>query len=204
MSSKARSNQLRLHIAQEAARIMAESYSRNFQAAKRKAALQLGLSDMRHLPSNLEVERALAAYQRLFRSDEQPRHLRQLREAAVSAMRFLHPFSPRLVGPVLEGTADEHSEVNLHLFADSAEEVGLFLMEHRVPWDLAERRTRSVTGTYESRPEYRFLADQVAMAVTVFAGRGGRHAPLSPVDGRPMRRANLAEVEALLGDAQEP
>jgi len=38
----------------------------------------------------------------------------------------------------------------------------------------------------------------VPIALTVFDGPSGRHAPLSPVDGRPMRRAALAEVERLL------
>ena len=39
----------------------------------------------------------------------------------------LSPFSPRLVGPVLNGTADHNSAINLHLFADSAEAVAITL-----------------------------------------------------------------------------
>jgi len=34
-------------------------------------------------------------------------------------MRYLREFEPRLVGAVLSGTATEHSEVQLHLFADA-------------------------------------------------------------------------------------
>ena len=57
-----RAQQLRQRIAQEAARWLVASGGRNFLQAKRKAAEQLGVSDARHLPSNLEVEDALAAY----------------------------------------------------------------------------------------------------------------------------------------------
>ena len=194
----ARTQQLRQRIAQEAARVMAQSGNRNFLQAKRKAAEQLGISDARHLPSNREVEDALAAYQRLFQAERQAGELQRLRRTATEAMRFLADFAPRLVGPVLEGTADAYSEVNLHLFSDSIEEVGHFLRERGIPAVLSERRLRLALETYFSQPEYRFVAGGVPVALTVFDGPSGRHAPLSPVDGRPMRRAALAEVERLL------
>jgi len=196
----ARVLQLRRRIAEEAARIMVQSGSRNFLQAKRKAAQKLGIPDARHLPGNHEVEEALAGYQRLFLGDEQPRHLRRLREVATEGMRFLERFSPRLVGPVLDGTADQHSEVNLHLFADPVEMVAHFLMEQGIPNELGERRLRMPNGEYARLPEYRFLAGDAAMALTVFSGAGAHQPPLSPVTGRPMRRAGLAEVETLLAE----
>lgn len=193
-----RAQQLRQRIAQEAARWLVASGGRNFLQAKRKAAEQLGVSDARHLPSNLEVEEALAAYQRLFRGERQAGELQRLRAAALEALRFLGDFAPRLVGPVLEGTADAFSEVNLHLFADSVEEVGHFLRERGIPAALGDRRLRVAGEVYVNQPEYRFLAGGVPVALTVFDRCAMRQAPLSPVDGRPMRRASLADVERLL------
>jgi hypothetical protein len=183
---------------------MVETASRNFLQAKRKAAEQLGVSDTRNLPSNREVEDALAAYQRLFRGARQAEELRRLRETAVQAMRLLSGFAPRLVGPVLEGTADAHSEVNLHLFSDSIEEVGHFLRERGIPAVLGDRRLRVAQESYVSQPEFRFVAGGVPIALTVFSSLAGRHAPLSPVDGRPMRRAPLAELERLLAGEHRP
>lgn len=194
----ARAQQLRQRIAQEAARLMAQGGNRNFLQAKRKAAEQLGVPDARHLPSNQEVEDALAAYQRLFRGEQQAGELLRLRRTAAEAMRFLSAYAPRLVGPVLEGTADAFSEVNLHLFAESVEEVGHFLRERGVPAALGDRRLRAAAELYVNQPEYRFVAGGVPMALTVFDHGAARQAPLSPVDGRPMRRAPLAEVERLL------
>jgi hypothetical protein len=44
----------------------------------------------------------------------------------------------------------------------------------------------------------RFALDDQAIEATVFPADGIRQAPVSPVDGRPMRRASIAEVEALI------
>jgi hypothetical protein len=38
----------------------------------------------------------------------------------------------------------------------------------------------------------------------VFDRLEAREAPLSPVDGKPMKRANLREVENLMSEAAEP
>ena len=47
-------------------------------------------------------------------------------------------------------------------------------------------------------PGVRFHVDEHSIEATVFPADGIRQAPVSPVDGRPMRRANAFEVEALL------
>jgi len=49
-------------------------------------------------------------------------------------------------------------------------------------------------------PGLRFEVEDQSIDVTVFPTDGIRQAPVSPVDGRPMRRANTVEVEALLVD----
>lgn len=192
-------NRVRILLAQESARIMAEEGVRDFLVAKRKAANRLGVSNRALLPRNLEIQEALLEYQRLFKSNEQQDRLRVLREAAVEAMRFFTRFRPRLVGSVLAGTAGQHSDVNLHLFADTPEEVVLFLMDHAIPFETSERRLRLGNGEHAWYPVFAFGAGDVSVDLTVFDRDAERQPPKSPVDGRPMRRAALAEVEALLG-----
>ena len=46
-------------------------------------------------------------------------------------------------------------------------------------------------------PAFRFVAGVSPVELVVFPDRVRRRVPLSPVDGRPMRRAKLAEVAAL-------
>jgi len=50
----------------------------------------------------------------------------------------------------------------------------------------------------ETVPAYSFLAEDIPVEVSVFSPTAAREAPLSPVDGRPMKRAGLKEVEASL------
>ena len=118
-----RAQHTRGRIAQEAARLMIEGGMHDFHLAKRKALARLRLPDSVKLPGNDEVERAIQSYQRLFLSDRQPHQLNELRRAALEAMKFLRRYKPRLVGPVLTGTADANSEVCLHVFAQTAEDV---------------------------------------------------------------------------------
>lgn len=196
-----RDQQMRQRIALEAGRIMVESGSEDFAGAKRKAAARLGAPETRNLPSNTEIEEALREYQRLFRAESQPRALRALRNTALEAMQMLERFSPLLVGPVLHGTADAHAGITLHVFSDTPEEIGLFLMGRGIPAELGERRLRTGAETYAVYPVYAFLAGAVPVELVVFPVDGQRQAPLSPVDGRPMRRAKPEAVKALLEDA---
>ena len=191
-------SRVRTLLAQECARLMAEEGIKDFLTAKRKAAARLGVSKRALLPGNAEIEQALVEYQRLFKAAEQPLQLRRLRQAALEAMRFLARFRPRLVGAVLNGTAGPHADVNLHLFADTSEEVALFLLEHTIPFEASERRLRLGNGEYASFPVFGFGAGGVNIDLTVFGPGAEREAPRSPVDGRPMRRAGLAEVQSLL------
>jgi hypothetical protein len=189
---------MRTRIAQEAARLMAEEGVQDFYAAKRKAAQHLGAPDTRNMPRNQEVEAALQEYQRLFKGSEQQSHLRALRQSAVRAMRFLAGFRPRLVGSVLSGTAGQHADINLHLFADTPEEVSLFLIDNSIPFQPGQKRLRIARETWQDFPAFEFMAGEHPVELVVFPSEGRREAPRSPVDGRPMQRARLEEVEALL------
>jgi len=191
---------MRARLAQEAARILAETGSRDFYAAKRKAAEHLGATDTRNMPRNTEIEDALLTYQRLFRAEQQPAELHRLRQVAYRAMKFFSDFKPRLVGSVLQGSADENSTITLHLCAGTAEDIDMFLLGHHIPYKTSERRQRFGAEHYQTMPAYRFLAEDTPVEVIVFPVDGPHHAPLSPVDGKPMQRAGLSTVADLLGN----
>lgn len=189
---------VRRQVASEAAKLMVENGIRDYQLAKRKAAGRLGMGSSRDLPRNDEIEREREAYQRLFGDDERTQHVAALRRRALEAMRLLERFDPRLVGPVLNGTADWHSEVCLHLFSDPPEAVAMFLLDRRIAFDQGEARIRFQANAYERLPAFLLTAGEAPVELVVFSARARRRAPLSPVDGRPMRRAKLAEVTALV------
>jgi hypothetical protein len=195
--AQTRAHEQRRRIAVEAARLIAEGGLRDYRQAKLKAASRLGITDDLSLPKNGEIEDALREHQRLFRSD-QPETLQQLREAAVEAMRFFADFEPRLVGPVLEGTADEHSAVCLHLHDDGADRVAVFLQEKGIPYEERTRRMRVERDVTADVPVFVFSAGDSAIDITVLPYDRLRQAPLDRIDEKPMRRANLAAVEELV------
>ncbi|HKJ94449.1 MAG TPA: hypothetical protein VKA32_02335 [Gammaproteobacteria bacterium] len=192
-----RDARMRERLVQEAARIMAEEGITDYHLAKRKAAGRLGAADTRNLPQNREIQEALVEYQRLFGGAQRMHRLRRILETALEAMDFLERFRPRLVGAVLDGTAGEYSDLHLHVFADTPEELLLFLMDHDIPFDTDERRYR-FDSDYEFRPVYRFMAGDIPVDLTLFDERGLRHPPRSKVDGQPMRRAGRDAVKDML------
>jgi len=194
--STLRSEQMRQAVAKEAARIMAQQSLADFYLAKHKAAQRLGAPE-KALPSNREIEEALVEYQRLFGGDEHLGAITKLRQAAFQAMKMLAQFNPQLVGPVLTGTANTHSEVQLHLFTDTPEQVALALLQHDIPYHSGERQMRYAGDRNNSYPCFVFMAGDVGFEIVTFPTDAVREAPLSPVDGKPMHRARTAEVQAL-------
>ncbi len=192
------SDRQRQLIANEAARIVLEQSVRDLHAAKLKAAERLGLSSRGKLPSNTDIEAAIHSHLALFGGLNHTDHLKKLRDAALQAVRFFATFHARLVGPVLAGTADPNSPVNLHVFADEPETFALFLQSRGVPCDQTQRRLRVSRERHEIYPVFRFVAGDVPMEVTVLPQGSRRQAPLSPVDGKPMRRAGESEILALI------
>jgi hypothetical protein len=195
--SSDKSNRLRQLIAQEAAKHIADSGRRDFAKAKRRAAERLGVSASGALPSNQEIERALAEHHRTFVPVEQEQMLEAMRGAALGLMEDLEMFSPLLAGPVLAGVVDRHSIIELHLLAEPFELVGDALRGLGIPHKLSKTRVRTGRADRTEVPIYLTECDGVAADLVVFTLKGHRDPPRSPVDGKPMKRASINRVREL-------
>lgn len=192
-----RDDNQRRHLAYLAARLMAEEGVQDYAYAKQKAARSAGLEDSHALPDNREIEAALREYQGLYQSEDQPAELRGLREVAVKVMRELAEFNPLLVGPVLNGTANQFSEVTLQLFADDPKSLTLFLVNRRRRFEQGQRRVR-LGDAWVDVPQFLLEVDGAPVRLAVYA-RGDEHlAPCARPEADGPRRARLAEVQALL------
>ena len=188
---------LRRHLAYIAARMIAEDGIADYATAKRKAATQAGLADSHVLPDNEEIEAALREYQELYQKDEQPLHLRRLREVAVKVMREFEDFRPALVGSVLSGTAGQFSDVNLQLYTDDPKLLSMFLLNKRYRFEEGSRRVRR-GGREDEVPQISLEVEDVTVTLTVL-DRDDERSAARPRSGDEMPvRARLAEVEALL------
>jgi len=185
-------------IAAEAARIMVTQAQFNYRIAKQKAAQRLGVGAHTALPSNVEVETALRAYQEFYGGAQHHEQLQKMRGIALRAMRLLESFHPRLVGPVLDGTANRHSRISLHVFNDPPDAVAIHLLDQGLAFDHEQRKIRWHGGSHHQVPLLVTQMDNTEVELNLFNRLDLRQAPPSPVDGRPQKRAPITEVECLL------
>ncbi|MGZ8215707.1 hypothetical protein [Methylomagnum sp.] len=189
-------DKLKLRIAQEAARIIAEEGIHDYLPAKQKAAARLGIASTHSLPRNEEIEQALDEYHRIYRADVQPRHIVRLRKLALEAMRFLKRFSPRLVGGVLEGYAGEFSPITLHLFPEAPEDVMRALMDGRIPFSQTSASLPGNANRMTDYPALSFFADGVAVELVLLPTELKQQRLARKERG--LSRGDLEAVEALV------
>jgi hypothetical protein len=189
---------LRAEIAAVAARMVARDGA-DYASAKRKAALQLlgeRADSANLLPDNLQIEAAVRDYQALFLADSQPARLRALRTAALQVMDALAAFSPYLTGAVLHGSADEHDDITLQLFADSAKEVQIYLLNRNVTLDISE--TPHFKGArFDPVETVSFLWHGEGVHAELYEKHDLRGALKPRADGRP-QRADAATLRSIM------
>lgn len=189
---------IRAQVAAEAARIMATEGLHDFHAAKRKAAERIGINERLALPSNLEVQDALISYQNLYGGQQHQDNLQRLRLAAIEAMHMLQEYSPRLAGPVLDGSAGLHCRVTLHVFCDTAETLVFDFLERGLPFRQEQRRMRLSDKDYQVVPVFLIEVSGSTIELVMLDSIAVRQAPPSPIDGKPLQRASLADLERML------
>ena len=163
---------LRGEIAAAAARLIAQDGA-DYITAKRKAARQIlgeAQASTHLLPDNALIESEVRLYNALFLADTQPARLFQLRTIALSAMEALEQFHPYLSGAVFNGTAGPYAEIHLQLFAESAKEVQLFLLNKNINIDISET------------PHFKGARHDAVETVSFLWRREGVHAALYELD----------------------
>ena len=182
--------------------MMAEEGAQDYAYAKRKAARQLGAMDDRCLPTNAEIEQELKLHHEIYRSEEQPQHLHQLRSEALAVMRRLERFNPHLAGAVLDGTAGRYAETEIHLFADSLKDVELFLLNNAIIYQMEEKAYRT-SHAQRRLPMFTLEGAHGTIRLLVFAMEDLRIAPRNASHG--MRtRAALHAVAEMVDKASSP
>jgi len=181
----------RASIAAAAARLMAEDGISDFHHAKKKAARQLGLPEHVAFPDNAEVEAELRAYRSLYQGEGHAEMLLAMRQTALELLELLHAFNPFLTGSVLDGTAGEHSNIDILLFADSAKEVEIFLLNRGVDVSHVEPRSDKVEAVL-------CIETDTVDANLVILPPHLERVSLKHRDGRPRERIRAAELADLL------
>ena len=200
------SDHIRQMIAQQAARMMAEDGINDFAYAKKKAGKQLGVSEASVMPTNAEIEEEIRLYHEIYNADEQPLELAKLRQAALMTMQLFERFNPHLTGSVLDGTAGKFSQTNIHLFADSAKDVEMFLLNQQIPFGSSEKSYRVSDKPSKDKkekvrktvPVFTIETELGLQKLSVFDVDDMRVAVKKTVDGSNAERADISDLQALL------
>jgi hypothetical protein len=197
MSRERSRDDARSAIAVQAARLMAQDGIEDYGLAKRKAAKQLGMPDMRRLPNNAEIDAALREYKDIYQLDDQGKRIKLLREQAISSMLKLSEFNPHLTGSVLSGIAGPYATIHLQLYTDSAKAVELFLLNRGLPYRTGQVRLYA-GGELRLLPVFSIDDEGIEIEMTVLETRDLRAPVRITAEGRNIERAKLPTVRALL------
>lgn len=201
------SEHIRHMIAQQAARMMAEDGVHDYAYAKKKAGRQLGFSENSVLPTNAEIEEEIRLYHEIYNADEQPTELEKLRKAALMTMQLFERFNPRLTGSVLDGTAGKFAQTDIHLFADSAKEIEIFLLSQQIPFESSEKSYRISDKPSKDKkekvrktvPVFTLETELGLQKLSVFEFDDLRVATKKNSDGSNAERADIAELKVIIG-----
>lgn len=184
---------IRASIASAAARLMAEDGITDYHHAKKKAARQLGVPEHSAFPDNAEVEAELRAYRTLYQGEDHFELIAALRHTALELLDLLADFQPYLTGSVLDGTAGEHSHIDILLFADSAKEVEIFLLNRGIDVSHVEARNERVEAVLQ-------METDTADANLVILPPHMERVSMKHRDGRPHERIRADALRALLNE----
>jgi hypothetical protein len=174
---------------------MAEDGITDYGVAKRKAAKQLGVSAAAGLPTNDEIEQALREHQALFQDEDQPQWLHELRLAALQVMERLAMFRPCLTGAVQDGTAGNHSVVELDVFAESSKDLEIFLLSEGISYQSDDNQRRNRDGR-ETRLGFDWEGYPVQL--NVYPAIAERSQPRNPHSGHRRSRLTARELSDLI------
>jgi predicted HD phosphohydrolase len=191
-------SKLRRQIAWEAARMMYARQESEYYTAKMKSARRIckGWVKPADLPSNIEIRDQIELLARVYEGQQRTDNLLDMRLVALAMMRRLAPFRPRLIGSVLTGHIRQGSDIDLHVFADTAEAVTHLLDQDGLTYTVERKQVRK--HGEERTFTHIHLLDRFPFELTVYATDQAHYVFKSSITGKAIERASIAELEQFL------
>ena len=190
--------QLKDMIAQEAAKIIDEKGIQQFGQAKFKAAENLNAMDNGCLPSNSDIEKKLIEYYQLFQTDVHLDHILSLRKIALDIMHIFDNYQIYLVGPVANGTANVSSAINFHIASEDESEIIQTLTKNDLTHKPYDRKIKFNEKTIKLVNGIKTIYKNTDIELTIFNHKEIRHAPLSKIDNKPMKRIKIKLLQEMI------
>jgi len=189
------SNRDQARVAEEAARLLIDGVETEYLHAKERALMILGLPSQTRLPSNRKIRENMARLTRSELGEEEiARRLQIMRHIAVEIMDIIADYDPYLIGSSLTGDIRESSDIDLHAYCDGFEELKELLFTYGFE-DVEEELVENRKGTFV---HLRWLERGIPVEITIYPWSWRDLVPLSSITGKPMKRANLKQLRAIL------
>ncbi|HYD02212.1 MAG TPA: HD domain-containing protein [Phycisphaerales bacterium] len=194
---------VRQEIALRAAQLMYARHESEYFQAKRKAAKMVGGSDRaRDLPSNAEVREHVQLLAQLKEGDRRKQKLRSMRLEALRILRLLSAWRPRLIGSVFTGHIREGSDIDVHVFCDSAELVAERLEREGMVCDV-ERKRVVKAGKERHFVHVHAEGGGFPIELSVYPIEKVNFPFISSITGKPIEKTDQRGLESLLRE-EEP
>ena len=185
-------------IAQEAAKMIAEKGIQQFGQAKFKAAKNLNAMNNGCLPSNSDIEKKLIEYYQLFRADVDFDHILYLRKIAFDVMHIFDNYLIYLVGPVANGSASFSSAINFHIASEDESEIIQTLIKNDLTHKPYDRKIKFNEKTIKQVNGIKTIYKKTDIELSIFNHKEIRHAPLSKIDNKPMKRIKIKLLQEMI------
>lgn len=185
-------------IAAEAANIVIEK-GIDIELARREACKKFGISDRKKIPKDQEIQALLRERSELFNYQgmKQDKELEQIRQTAVKAMQLFTEFRPKITGAILDGIYHHGSSIELHIFANTIEEVERKLIHSSVPFELNERKLKAGKNSWETFYLITFYAGDDKIEALIFLSDDPHRNILDSVSDAPLERLSLKQFMEL-------
>lgn len=191
-----------MSLARSAAAIMYHEGIKQYFDAKRIANKRLSnqggsrakQNRPKNLPSNGEISDELEKLVELLEDDKEQRLL-ALRETAISVMRQLKEFSPRLIGSVSTGRIRRNSDIDIHVFTDHIEHLEATLQHLQRIYEMEQVTIKK--GNQFVEYTHIYIESDFPIELSVYPCNELKVVSRSSTDGKPIKRLKLEDVERL-------
>ena len=142
MSSK----KIKMTIANLAARMIMEEGVKDYFFAKKKAARSLGFNEEVNLPTNMQIDKAIEEFHKIFNQDIGNDFLEHFKTQALNVMDMFKNFRPHLMNKLSEGIIPKFPEIKINLFADNLKDIEYILLNSEITYEFSETKTNKKVG----------------------------------------------------------
>ena len=142
MSSK----NTKLSVANLAAQMIMEEGIKDYFFAKKKAAKSLGLNENVSLPTNLQIDKAIEEFHKIFNQDTNIEFLEHFKDQALNVMNLFKNFKPHLMNELTKGIIPKFPEIKINLFADNIKDIEYVLLNSEISYEFSETKMYKKSG----------------------------------------------------------